>query len=155
MSSVREEMNEVAVRILQDWAMMLVESAENTEDFFDSSRSYYVGRLEFKGIVSGTYAVVCQEEFAVALAVNLLGMEDELSDSQKQDAICEMTNVLSGNLLTSSYGEDEVFDLTSPTVTMMDHEKVSELLSGFCLSYRADDNPVCIAFIPERVHHGD
>ena len=155
MKAILEEMNQVAVKILEDWALMLVEPADDWKDEFDPEGLYFVGRLQFRGVVCGTYAVICQESFARCLAANLLGGEDDINDGQMQDAVSEMTNVLSGNLLTSTYGEDTVFDLSSPTVAVMKHQEVGEIMTGTTLCYRADDNPVAVGFIPERIQHGD
>lgn len=156
MTTITEDMNQVAVRILEDWAMMLVEPMEGDwHDAFPKDAKFIIGQLKFRGVVSGSYCVVCQENFAKALARNLLGSDEELPESQLNDGICEMVNVFSGNLLTSAYGEDPVFDLTSPISFKANWAQVEEALSGYALCYLADGEPVVVGFLPEKVHHGD
>ena len=155
MSTVQEDMENVTVRILTDWAMMLVERADDWQEVFKAEEKYFVGRVEFRGVVRGTFRVICQEGFARALTANLLGADVDATEVEMRDAVCEMINVLSGNLLTSSYGEDTVFDLRSPCADLVDHEEICRIMKGFTLAFTADDEPLAVIFTPEKLEHDD
>lgn len=153
MNMVRQELHDVGIRILEDWAMMLVEPEEGALDVFDPEESFYIAQLRFKGIVSGRYCIICQAPFARSLSVNLLGESNQAGEPEMLDALKEMVNVVSGNMLTSSYGEETTFDLTAPEARSATIEEVRELFNQFILCFRGDDEPIAVTFIPEQVHH--
>jgi CheY-specific phosphatase CheX len=156
MNAVKKEMEQVVTRILEDWGLMLVEKVEPNSESFPEGQEFYVAWLGFRGIVSGRYCVVCQQPFARALSSNLLGgAGDEPGEAEYQDALKEMVNVMSGNLLTSSYGEHTTFDLTSPTVGKFPSQELAALFNNFTMCFRADDEPVAVTFIPEEVYSAD
>ena len=152
---VREEMEQVAVRILEEWALMLVEPATECLTIFDSDDDLLVAGLKFRGIVNGRYEVICQSAFARALSANLLGLDDDNRPEDMLDALKEMVNVVSGNLLTSSYGEDTSFALTSPEVRVVPKSELKAVLGSCTLCYRADDVPVLVSFVPEEISDAD
>jgi len=143
---VKEDIQVTIARILEDWGLMLVDRAESVQENFDQSMPFYCASIDFTGIVNGTYHVVCQETFARALAANLLGMDSEISEADQQDVLRELINVLSGNLLTASYGEDTVFDLSEPTVIIEDGEGISKMHDQKVFSFVADCEPVFVSF---------
>lgn len=151
MPNVIEDIRTVIVRILEDWAMMLVEETEPQTSIFELEEPFFLSEVKFKGVVSGRYCVVCQEQFGRNLANNLLGMEEEIDEEQIMDALKEMINVLSGNLLTDTYGADHVFILTSPQVRLAGLPEVEEMFSRPVFCYLGEDNPVAISFALEGV----
>lgn len=134
-------------RILEDWAMMLVDPASPELKIFEVESPFLVASLSFRGAVNGTYQVVCQRGFSEALVANLLG-EDVPEDNlqSEMDALREMVNVLSGNLLTTCYGSDTVFELMPPEVHQVAREKLTSLFEKPVFCYLADDNPVAVSF---------
>jgi CheY-specific phosphatase CheX len=151
MANIYEQIHAVIVRIMEDWALMLVEQAEANTSIFELEQPFYVSQVSFKGVVNGRYSIVCQSEFGKTLATNLLGMEEEISDSQIKDALKEMINVMSGNLLTDTYGADNVFNLTSPEVTTAGAEEVERLFERPHFCYLGDDQPVAVSFVLEEM----
>ena len=130
--------------------MMLVEEAEPQTAIFELEQPFYISQVNFKGIVSGRYSVICQEMFGRNLANNLLGMDEEIDEEQVCDALKEMINVLSGNLLTDTYGAEHVFTLTSPKVRLANLSEVEEIFNRPVFCYLGEDQPVAVSFILEE-----
>ncbi len=147
MTEMRKDIGTTIVRILEDWAMMLAEPAlENSTKVFNPEMPCYVAYLKFKGVVNGQYSVICQEGFARILAANLIGEDENNSDSERMDALREMANVIGGNLLTTKWGEDTAFDLSSPNVELMSLEKADEYFHNQAFCYLAEEQPVAVTF---------
>ncbi|HEY1577036.1 MAG TPA: chemotaxis protein CheX [Terracidiphilus sp.] len=71
-------------------------------------------RLAFSGEVSGYFAVRICGSSARSMAASFLGEIDDLvTETQTGEAICELTNILCGSVL-SKLGCRECFDLGSP-----------------------------------------
>ena len=148
MNNFNEVIDSVISRVLQDWAMMLVDRAAATTEIFEADANFYLGLMNFRGVVNGGYGILCQERFLNNLAGNLLGVLEEASVNDKLDALREMANVMSGNLLTEMYGPDTTFDLVLPTVFPADAVAMDEFFRDkarvYC--YLGDDAPVAISF---------
>ena len=131
--------------MLADWAMMLVEEVEEgDEPSFDPDATFYTASAKYSGVFDGELIVVCQQAFSDILVQNVLGLspDEEVSDADRKDALQELANVVSGNLLTEAFGTEAVFDLPDYLVGECSFEKVKEYLGDDCLSYLADDEPV-------------
>lgn len=146
MNVVREDLLVTAAGILEDWAMMMVDRSETVIEQFDYDLPFYRSSISFQGVVNGSYFIVCQEAFARTLAANLLGSEIETNESVTNDALKEMINVISGNLLTMSFGEDTVFDLSVPQVDKITPDEVRKFDVKQTISFVADCEPVLISF---------
>lgn len=78
------------------------------------------GAIRFDGGAHhGTARVWCSRVFAQRLAANLLGLEPGEGTVQvgAEDALREFLNVLCGQLVTTWYGTQDVFNLSIPEVT--------------------------------------
>ena len=132
--------------------MMLVDHEPTAPEHFVPDEPFLVASIRFDGIVSGCYRLLCQRPFAELLTSNLLGMDDEVNESQMNDALKEMINVLTGNLLTQTYGEDTVFTLTMPESHLATAEDLAVFRSPRVFSYLADSEPLQIIFVLEERH---
>ncbi|MCB0311490.1 MAG: chemotaxis protein CheX [Bdellovibrionales bacterium] len=152
MSDTRETIEKVTTRILEDWAMMMVEPLPNVNSAFNQEEPYLLATVKFKGVMSGTYHILCQEGFLDNLAGNLLGFDEHADSEERNDALREMANVLCGNLLTECYGDDTVFDLSLPEVHEIEADKISTYFNNRSASYLADEEPVLVTFSAEESH---
>lgn len=148
---VAEAFGKAAQLALEDWAMMMLEQAESSPTLFSGDGAVFMGTMQFKGLTSGTIAVLCQEPFLRALCCNVLGANspDEVSNEECKDALKELTNVLTGRFLTEAYGEEAVFDLIYPTAYEADKSlihKFFQMRTRYC--YVADSEPVAMAIGP-------
>lgn len=75
--------------------------------------------------------------------VNIMsGMEMELVDDFVISAISEISNIISGNVLTMLAGEDLTCDIRPPKIKKADDSKEYALRSACCISTSAGD--VCL-----------
>jgi chemotaxis protein CheY-P-specific phosphatase CheC len=142
----KHALNRIAVKVLEDWAMMLVDIDEEVS--FSEGSEYLVSTIVFKGIINGEVSIVAPESFLSTLAGNVLGIdENEATQEEKEDAFREMNNVLTGNFLTEAYGADIVFDVILPTIKQANAIDLKSLLeSRVVFKCSADSNPVACTF---------
>ena len=145
---LKEDINKVLGRVLEDWGLMMVDPADGSsvDESFDPGAPFYISSLKFDGIVKGSYYAICQESFAKALTANLVGEAGEPTDDEVKDALKELVNVVSGNLLTESWGTDHVFALSSPEVKVVTKDEVEKALKRNAFFFKGDDEPVAFSF---------
>ena len=80
--------------------------------------------LAFTGRYEGTISVACSQKLARILAANILGLdEDEINVPEDLvDSVREVTNMISGGILTRLTLQGEPVDLSVPKVGMIDNE---------------------------------
>ncbi len=121
-------LEDVMADTFQNLTMMFAVTEEET--LADPADPMHVVRVGFTGPFSGTlYLGLCQI-CAPELASNMLGCaEDEPSFEMIEDALCETSNVLCGNLLPALIGTGPVFHVETPEV-LMDEERMPQDLLG-------------------------
>lgn len=136
------------VRVLEDWAMMLVDEVTQGETaLFELSEPLYSVVVDVNGVVSGTLRIVAQKAFLATLTRNLLGDEDSHSDEESRDAFREMGNVTAGNFITEAYGSDCVFELLSPRVEEITETELEKLkLHSMACAFAGDEQPILFHF---------
>ena len=144
--AIKTSIATVTARILEDWGMMMVDPLPVSPEVFQGSDKIMMATISFKGVVDGSYKVMCQQAFAEQLARNLLGSDESATESEQHDALREMANVLCGNLLTECYGNDTIFDLSAPSVSTEDVASVAPQISSRTVCYSADGQPVVVNF---------
>jgi hypothetical protein len=148
--NVKVGIEKTLVRVLEDWAMALVDEPTGEVAFdkmFDPEQPLIVGKVQFAGPVKGTYTVVCSQEFIQELVGNLIGGGDsEPTESDVTDGMCEFVNVLAGNLLTETYGEEIAFALNRPEAQDAAFDEVAPLFQRWSAIAVADGMPVGVTF---------
>lgn len=134
------------VELLESWAMMLVDCGDKETQVFELDQPLYIATLTFSGVVKGKYEILCKKSFGQLLVQNLLGEDSDVDDSQVFDALKEMTNVMSGNLLTTCFGNDAVFDLNRPEVRVASKEDMELFMTRHTFYFIADDHPIAVTF---------
>ncbi|MCC6933976.1 MAG: hypothetical protein IT292_12125 [Deltaproteobacteria bacterium] len=92
-------------------------------------------------------------DFADALCQNLESKDpgEEITAPERQDFLQELCNVISGNFLTETYGNDTVFDLVYSALKPVNQELVTRILNNkLTLTFSADDHMVAIAVEPSN-----
>jgi chemotaxis protein CheY-P-specific phosphatase CheC len=151
MSEYCDALSRVSLKVLEDWAMMLVDPVQegSTEELFGDN-SLMESSVTFHGAHNGKVLIVAPKTFLAQLSDNLLGEEDResLGCSAEEDGFKEMANVLAGNLLTEAFGDKVVFDLMSPEVSPIEKDTFSELMkSNETVFFVADDLPISVTFV--------
>jgi CheY-specific phosphatase CheX len=82
-------------------------------------------RIGFAGRINGRLGLLMPLTLARELATNFLGLESEASETQAEDMVQELTNMVCGNLF-SLFDRQGVYQLTMPRA-----ERVAEASSHF------------------------
>ncbi len=82
----------------------------------DPAAAWLETKIGYSGSECGNLRFRCPAEFCTRLAANLLGVDPDDGDAERQsrDAVKEFMNVVCGHFVTSMYGTEEVFDLSIP-----------------------------------------
>ena len=153
MKIYHENLERVRDYVLEEMAMMMLEPFHEIGDPFETDSDYYVVRARYKGVFKGALTVICQLPFADLLPKNLLGIlgDESVSDSDRLDALKELTNVISGNFLLDAFGEETVFDLPEFDVMKLPAGEGHALLNDQYIYCTGDCAPfgICFEIDPE------
>ena len=141
-----ETLEEVTARVLEQWAMMMVDPAEDVTPIFDSTLDFYWSEATFTGVFDGTLIVVSQSPFLDMVLDNVLGDDETGIDSQRMDALKELANVISGNFLTAAFGQETVFDLPLFSTSKVNSNTAQQQLGINTKYLFGDDEPVAVSF---------
>jgi CheY-specific phosphatase CheX len=72
--------------------------------------------VDFSGAGRGTLHLTLPDSMVLPVASSMLGEDGPLELSEQYDAVCELANIVCGNVLPLIAGERAVFDLASPRV---------------------------------------
>ncbi len=106
------------------------------------SLSRVILAVDFSGAGRGALHLTLPDAMIAPVASAMLGEDGQLELSEQYDAVCELANIVCGNVLPLIAGERAVFDLSSPRViATMD----ADLGDIFDASARVllDDGMVC------------
>jgi CheY-specific phosphatase CheX len=113
--STKETLVGTASRVFEQAAFMFADEVETIDTDLVLGVS-----LKFTGENNGTVELWTVKELAIAIADNLLGEIDALSEEKLQarlvDALKEMLNMIAGNLITDLFGTAPVYNLEIPEV---------------------------------------
>lgn len=80
------------------------------------SLSRVVLAVDFTGAGRGSLHLMLPDSMIASVASSMLGEDGPLELSEQYDAVCELANIVCGNVLPLIAGERAVFDLSSPRV---------------------------------------
>ncbi len=109
-----------------------------------ASLSRVILAVDFSGAGRGALHLTLPDSMIAPVASAMLGEDGPLELSEQYDAVCELANIVCGNVLPLIAGDRAVFDLASPRViATMD----TDLGDNFDASARVllDDGLVCAA----------
>lgn len=113
---LKEKAVEVISRILSESAFIFVDPLE--EDELPDVMEWEVEGvfLGFSGYCTGKLSMWASKDFLRYAAANMLGIDEESEEASEKglDALKEILNIIVGNLLTTVYGAEPVFDLGIP-----------------------------------------
>ncbi len=148
----RELLNEVFCDVFEKLAFMFGEPTPK-EDMPREAAEFIEVKMGFVGPSHGSLEMVVPTEMCQEIAANVLGMdpEDDLVRERALDSLKEMLNVTCGHILTSTAGDEPVFDLTVPAVREIDGAAWSVFLDDpETLSFMVDDSPAALKFTMEE-----
>lgn len=138
-------LKEVTVSVLETAAFLFIDEEElELTDCVDQKMTG--GEINFSGHKNGRVNLWMSSEALDATAKNMLGLDDEseVSIKQQNDALLEILNMISGNVLTSIFGDKVVFKLSIPQIIL--HNQLSESIPQTFAVISAEAGPIVIAF---------
>lgn len=107
--------------------------------------------ISYHGPHQGSLHLRCTRAFTVLLAANLLGIDpdDEDAEAGADDAAKEFMNIVCGQLVTTVYGTEPVFNLSIPRSTPLEEppDLYSEEVSTISTLW-VEGHPVQLVYTP-------
>lgn len=94
----------------------MVPAPRNTIPPEPETLSRVVLAVDFRGDGHGVLHLILPDSMIATVASSMLGEDGPLELSVQYDAVCELSNIVCGNVLPLIAGERAVFDLSSPRV---------------------------------------
>jgi hypothetical protein len=140
-----EKIAEAFCGILSTQAFMFGEAVP-AEALPDPGGELLSAAMEFSGPLSGVLRIAAPANMCVHLAGNTLGIEpDALAVEQSGDAFKELLNVTCGKILTDVAGDEPVFDLSVPEVSLLSRSTWNVMVGDpAVLKFSVDDFPVLL-----------
>jgi CheY-specific phosphatase CheX len=85
--------------------------------------------VSFKGAFSGCLFVSVSSALLPLLSSNMMGEEGDNTQSLEHDTLCEIANIICGNVLPAIYGFKLVFHLDAPV--LLNESNLSQINSTF------------------------
>jgi hypothetical protein len=134
--------------VLEQLAFMFAEPA-GRDAFAAPDGEWLALSMGFSGPLSGALQLAVPPGLCVALAANMLGMDDDDEEAADKglDAMKEVLNVTCGNILTELAGTEPVFTLTIPEVKPLDAPGWADWLADpAAMGFLIDEHPALLRF---------
>jgi chemotaxis protein CheY-P-specific phosphatase CheC len=131
---------------MENLAFMFADQVSK-EDLPPAQEPLSCAAISFSGHASGTMMIVAGEALCDRLCADMLGIEpeDEACHLKSGDALKEALNTICGQFLTAMAGEDPVFSLTPPEISVIDQQQWEEIKDkGGTLFFSIDRSPVLL-----------
>lgn len=138
-----EKTNEVINHIMGECAFVFVDPLSDDDKPDIGSWEPRGVSLSFEGFKSGKISLWADDEFLVSTAANMLGIDEDNKEAAQKgmDSLKEVLNMILGNLLTTLFGTEPVFELGLPKVASKE-QLLSELDTRACIWLESEMNPV-------------
>jgi CheY-specific phosphatase CheX len=130
MMNLKETLNTVACRVLEQTAFLFPEPADLQDGINFEEFDFIMSKISFSGDKVGEISLIVPSEFCVELSANMLGEDADGNESEKhKDALKETLNIITGQLLIELYGDKAVFNLTPPEVIDLSRDEFFSIIS--------------------------
>lgn len=139
-----EMLIKVCCDVFENLSFMFGEIIDLSEAESDSD-AFISATMSFKGDKTGFLELVVPSETADTLAYNILGIDEseDLPPGSAIDALRELLNTICGQLLTTLFGDQPIFDLTVPETKTLTLEQWDELVENDqYLAISVEDEPI-------------
>lgn len=119
----REALQEAFFEVLEQMAYTFGDPAE-FEDLQQAAGELWCAAMSFEGPFQGAIELAVPAAVCGMLAENMLGVDpdDERAQDKARDALKEVLNVTCGSVLTKIAGDEPVFTLSVPEVSILAEE---------------------------------
>lgn len=145
MGSEELELYQVTCRILEEWAFLMPELAEDAPQRLLTEAQRLHASVIFNGDLEGVVEVVTTPALIGTLLANLLGPGDHLHDGESvRDAIGELVNILGAHLLDVVWGSKASFAQLPVVRATEAGEPLNRLTQGEVLGFLIGGEPLAI-----------
>jgi len=141
---VKDLLREITVSVLQSAAFLLVD--EEIMDISGIIETNFRGAcIQFSGFQNGRVFLLMTEDTTDAAARNMLGLDEDhqINEKQRDDVLMEILNMITGNLLTTMFGENVIFKLSIPEI--INNEDIPEPLPETTVFLSIDEAPLLVS----------
>lgn len=146
--STRDLLVQVLEKVLEQFAFAFCELVKKDE--LETEETEFVqSSLSFTGPKSGELSITMPAELCAEIAGNVLGLNPGEGDivEYAQDSLRELLNVFAGNVLTTLYGEDALFDFGTPSIVRLDETEWQALIDDpSSIGITIEDSPALLCF---------
>ncbi len=130
-----KQLEKVATNVLETMAFAFLDTSDGKGA---DSEEFKSATIQYHGPFSGIVILAISNQTLSEFSRNMLCHDDEekVTQQQEDDALCELTNVVCGNLLSDLAGPEPVFDLDAPQILLGDETASTVELSGDVTSTR-------------------
>ncbi|MEW6411918.1 MAG: chemotaxis protein CheX [Candidatus Zixiibacteriota bacterium] len=127
--TVKETIETVVCEVLEQMAFMFPEPAGGADEIAWDEFEFVAASVSFSGDCEGESLMIAPMPFCVELSANMLGEEiDPANPKEKHcDALKEVLNIVTGQLLTQCFSDKAIFNLSAPRAESVSVAKVREL----------------------------
>lgn len=139
-------LSEVFREVLMRFAFMFGEECQKNEIPTQNPDCIH-SKISFNGYICGSLSIMTSADLCVEMSANVLGMDAENDECLEDsfDTLEELLNVVCGQFLTSAFGDEMIFDLSPPLVSIADSNEWAELLKSFySLAFMVEDYPALL-----------
>ena len=138
--NIREKIFNTAVSVLQQTAFIFADEFCGDEAFSDTMDGVSV---EFRGPENGVVQLWIAPGMGASIAANMLGVEEDSIDAAQKssDALKELANIFTGNLLTALYGTEPIFELGIPQLLT---DSSPHDISQYAVWLNAEEKPMLV-----------
>ncbi len=143
----KQVISDALLNILEDTAFVFAEPAEDGySDILSKCRGV---KILYSGDTNGKIILCGEESFMSFVAANMLGLDESEESAVEKglDAFKEMLNIMAGNVITTLYGDEPIYDLEIPE-EITEQEKKEAIENNEALWFDAEGKK--IAFIMEE-----
>ena len=141
---VKNLLCDITVSVLESAAFLFVDE-EKMAPYSINEIDFRGARIQFSGFKDGRVFLWMTEETADDAARNMLGLDDdyEVNEKQRDDVLMEILNMITGNLLTTMFGENVIFKLSIPEI--INNEDIPEPLPETTVFLSIDEAPLLVS----------
>ena len=138
----------VVTGVLEQFAFMFVET-EDERRVAEYTGEYLHAVITFTGSRQGTVALTAPVALCHEMAGNVLGLDPEEAGADvAEDVLRELVNIITGELTATLFGNQDVFNLTVPSLYRIDRGKWRELAAEQeVVKLWIDDKPILASLL--------
>jgi len=121
----RESLKEIVSQVFEQTAFLFPEPVDLADGISFDDLELFLVTINFTGEAEGETSLILPMEMCRELSANILG-EDSVDGDDKEkyiDAVKELLNIITGQLLTRLFGHTALFNLSAPALVELNREE--------------------------------